>query len=148
MSFPVACSQPCSVTYAFVNSSLCTSSVVVASTEYLLASRSEHEAMFQLSRITTFDIAKRWISFHDARFDQVVQAEEIFVLAKAVQISPAEWQGTKVFVDDIEQCASAGHSKSHLRSISSFGVVGTFQLEHSVSARGVEVVEGLTSSFT
>ena len=55
-SLPLAYSQPGSISHAFVTSFLFALSVVVASTENLFASRPEHEAMLQLSRIAAFDI--------------------------------------------------------------------------------------------
>ena len=85
--------------------------------------------MLQLSRIAALDVAEWWISFHNPCIHKVVQTKKILVLTKTVQVSPAEWQSAKVFVDDIEQRASTGNPKRHLWRIASFGIVRTFQLE-------------------
>ena len=59
--------------------------------------------MFTLRRVTALDIAQRRIRFHDTRADQVVQAQEVLIMAHAVKIPPAERQGTKVLGDGAEQ---------------------------------------------
>ena len=80
--------------------------IVVSTADYLFDIRSEKEGMFKLSGVTPLDITQWRIRFHDTRFDKVVQAQEVFVLPKTVQVPPAEWQSAKVLVDDVEECTS------------------------------------------
>jgi hypothetical protein len=46
--------------------------------------------MFALRSVTALDIAQRWVCFHDTCRDQVVQAEQVFIVAQAVEVPPAE----------------------------------------------------------
>ena len=62
--------------------------------------------MFKLSSKTPLDVTERRISLNNSRFNKIVQAEKVFFLAEAVQVPSAKRQSTKVFVDDIEKCAS------------------------------------------
>ena len=87
-----------------MQSSLLALSIVVSAADHLFDVRPEKESVFKLSSVTPLDITEGRICFHNARLDKIIQAQEIFVLAKTVQVPPAERQSAKVLVDDIEEC--------------------------------------------
>lgn len=60
--------------------------------------------VFTLCRITALDIAQRGIGLDNTRADQVVQTQEVLVMAHAIKIPPAERQGTEVLGDGVEEC--------------------------------------------
>jgi hypothetical protein len=80
-------------------------SIVLSTTDDLLHVRSKDERVFKLSSIAPFDVTERRISLNNSRFDKIVQAEKVFLLAEAVQVPSAKWQSAKVFVDDVKECA-------------------------------------------
>ena len=65
----------------------------------------QHQATYvlKLSGVRALDIAKRWIRFHDAARHQMVQAQQVFVLAKSVQVTPAKGQRTEILRDRVQQ---------------------------------------------
>jgi hypothetical protein len=76
--------------------------VVIPPADDFLDVRPEQNGMLKLRRVAPFDIAKRWICFHDALLNQMVQTKQVFVLAQSVQISSAPWQSAEVLVDGVE----------------------------------------------
>ena len=60
--------------------------------------------VFTLCCITALDIAKRGIGLDNTRADQVVQAQEVLVMAHAIEIPPAERQSTEVLGNGVEEC--------------------------------------------
>ena len=95
--------------------------VVVTATKNLLAVGAKHECLscvsthlysvdgsvatyvFTLCCITALDIAKRGVGFDNTRADQVVQAQEVLVMAHAIEIPPAERQSAEVLGNGVEE---------------------------------------------
>lgn len=58
--------------------------------------------VFTLCRVAALDIAQRWVRLDNTSANQVVQTQEVLVVAQAVEISPAERQGAKVLGNGVE----------------------------------------------
>jgi hypothetical protein len=60
--------------------------------------------MLALCRVTALYIAQRRVGLDNTRADQVVQTQEVLVMAHTVKIPPAERQGTEILGDGVEEC--------------------------------------------
>lgn len=58
--------------------------------------------MFALCRVTTLDVAQRGVSLDDTRTDQVVQAQEVLVMAQSIEVPPAERQSTEILRNGVK----------------------------------------------
>jgi hypothetical protein len=76
--------------------------IIISSANHLLHIRPQQNSVLKLRSITSLDITEGWVRFHDARRDQMVQAEQVFVQSQSIQISSAPWQSAKVLVDGVE----------------------------------------------
>lgn len=55
-------------------------------------------------------------------------AQQILFLAQTIQVPSAEWQGSKVLIDDAEELARGRYSQRNIRSVYSLCVVRCLQL--------------------
>lgn len=84
--------------------------------------------MFKLRSVRPFDIAQRRIRLYDPARNQVVQPQEVLVLAQAVQVPPTKRQGAKVLVDDVEDVFRGCQTQGDVGYVEVSCVVGYFQL--------------------
>lgn len=85
--------------------------------------------MLELGRVAALDVDKRRVRLDDAGADKVVEAEEVLVLAEAVEVPPAEGQGAEVLGDDVEQAAGGGDAEGYGGGVNAFCVMRSFELE-------------------
>lgn len=80
------------------------SQLIIITTGYdLLASRSQHNGVLILGRITSLDVAQWRIRLDNALVAQILQCHLVFRGASAIQPALAEGQGAKVLVDGAQQ---------------------------------------------
>ena len=109
--------------------------IIVTTADNLLHSRPQENGVLELGSVTALDVDKGRIRFDNAAANQVVQAEQVLLLTKSVQITSAKWQSTKALLDDTQKVSRRRDTKCHV------GVVG-FQ---SV-VRALEVICDIASS--
>ncbi len=116
--------------------------------------------MLELCSVRPFDVAQRRVGLDDAARHEVIQlecqqvlppfertyAQQILVLPQPIQIAPAEWEGTKVLGDDVEQVLGRRKPEVDVGGVGLFGVVGRLELGKSVYA--FQEPAALTSSRT
>ena len=66
--------------------------------------------MLKLCRIRPFHVAQRRVRLHNPAGDQVVQAQQVLVVAQPVEVPPAEGQRAEVLRDRVQQAARRGDS--------------------------------------
>ncbi len=105
--------------------------------------------MFILRRHGTRNIAQRWVILYDAQRDQMFQSEQVVLLAHAIQVSPAEGERVKVFVDRPQEAVCRVNADGD-----GFGevllscVVRAFSLVDNVSSsRRTEGLDGVVFAF-
>lgn len=79
--------------------------------------------MLKLRRVRPLDVDERRIRLDDAVLDQMVQAQQVLVVAQAVQVAAAEGQGAKVLVDAAQQGLCRVDAQGHLGRVDAARVV-------------------------
>lgn len=64
--------------------------------------------MLELSRVAALLIDQWGVCIDNALGDQVVQSQQVLVLAEAVKIAATEWEGAEGLVDDVQDVLRRG----------------------------------------
>lgn len=59
--------------------------------------------MFTLRSVAALNIAKGRVGLYDTGRDEVIETEQVLIVAEAIEIAPAEGQGAEVLGDGVEQ---------------------------------------------
>ncbi len=102
--------------------------IVVTPAKDLLAVRSKQEAMLKLCSITALLVHQWWICLDNTLVDQVVQAQQVLLVAQTVEITTAEWKSAERFVDNLEDVPRRRQAEVNLWRILGNGVMRTFEL--------------------
>jgi hypothetical protein len=94
--------------------------------------------VLRLRGVGAFDVAQRRICLNDTGLYEVVQAEQVLVVAEAVEISSAKWQSAKVLSNGGKEGLCGGDAEGDVRSIFALGVVRCFHLRNSPLAGSTE----------
>jgi hypothetical protein len=86
--------------------------------------------VFALRSVAPLDIAQRGVRLDDAGGDEVVEAQQVLVVAEAVEVAAAEGEGAEVLGDGGEERAGRGDAEGHVGRVVTLGVVGGFHLGH------------------
>ena len=78
-------------------------SVVVTSSDDLLAGRPKDQGVLVLRRVAAFDVTQGRVGVDDAVVAKVLKCHQVLRLPQPVHPSPAEGQGAEILLDDVEQ---------------------------------------------
>jgi len=84
--------------------------------------------MLELRRVTALLVHQRRIRLHDALRHQIVQPEQVLVLAQTVEVAPAEGKRAEGFVDHVQEVLGRGEAQVDVWRVGGFGVVGALEL--------------------
>lgn len=57
--------------------------------------------MLELSRVAALFVDQWWVCFNNPLGNQVVQSQQVLVLAEAVKITATKWKSAERLVDDV-----------------------------------------------
>ena len=77
-------------------------SIVITPADDLLNGRPQQESMLELSSVAPLDIDKRRIRFDNARRNEIIQPEQVFLLTETVEVPATERQSAEILVNDVE----------------------------------------------